>query len=246
MSESYVITKQIIAPLANNLSSSKTKAVLAELRKSTSRPVPSGIVMEILISKLPYPSLRQDGKLGIMPQAILNALQIYGIHQQGETHSVDGNLAGIDGNNKSINIQTLSHGYKIQSWIAGQSDQKHFNSYEELLSYLQVWNENKPDKVGQYSNLGDTMGLYRNTLTDKKAFDRRFNAMITSNSYDHLIDSLRSLVKIIKAKSSLLIDYGQLAQDLTTFQISKDGQQQIKLAWSQAYYANRGEKQNEK
>jgi CRISPR system Cascade subunit CasB len=246
MSESYVITKRIIESLSNNLSSSKTKAVLAELRNSTSRPVPSGIVMELIISKLPHDKLRRDGRLDAEPQAILNALQIYGIHQQGKINLVDGNPAGINGNNKHITIQTITHGYQIQSWIAGQFDQKHFNSYEELLSYLQNWNENKPDKAGQYSNLGNTMGLYRNTLTDKKSFDRRFNAMITSNSYEHLIDCLRGLVKILKAKSNFLIDYGQLAQDLTTFQISKDGQQKIKLAWSQAYYADRGEKQNEK
>lgn len=74
---------------------------------------------------------------------------------------------------------------------------------------------------------------------DSKAIDRRFNAMITSSDFRKLEHHLRQLIKLLKAKSEVKVDYAKLANDLYWYlRKQKDG---VKIEWARSYYKFREE-----
>lgn len=96
-------------------------------------------------------------------------------------------------------------------------------------------------------NLGASLSYLRRVGDDSKAVDRRFNAMINSTNFNELENHLRHMVKLLKSKTDVKINYPQLAQDLFWFQ--KRQQSNIRLKWSRSYYRsydNKGDENNEK
>ncbi len=94
-------------------------------------------------------------------------------------------------------------------------------------------------------NLGASLSRLR-VGDDTSAIDRRFNAMITTTSFDELANHLRHMIKLLKSKTDTQVNYPQLAQDLFWFQ--KGRQSSVRLKWSRSYYRyydNKGEKKNE-
>ncbi|MBG9981894.1 type I-E CRISPR-associated protein Cse2/CasB [Aerococcaceae bacterium DSM 111020] len=99
------------------------------------------------------------------------------------------------------------------------------------------------------TNLGHSLSEFRlkrrSEHGDSIAFDRRFNAMITSSTIDELFQHLRHLIKI--ARKDIKINYAKLAEDLYVFQFRPEA---IKLTWSRQYYrsytSQQGEEINEK
>jgi CRISPR system Cascade subunit CasB len=69
---------------------------------------------------------------------------------------------------------------------------------------------------------------------NEKGLDRRFNAMLTAQSFDELAYHLRQLIKLVKAAGVTAMDFPQLAEDL--FWIQRDDAQQVKLRWATGYY----------
>ena len=94
-------------------------------------------------------------------------------------------------------------------------------------------------------NLGDALKTARDKEDDTKALDRRFNAMITSSNFDELSHHLRQMIKLLKAKSDVKVDYARLADDLYWF--LKNQREGLKIKWSRSYYKfNKGENNNAK
>lgn len=69
---------------------------------------------------------------------------------------------------------------------------------------------------------------------DSKAVDRRFNALITAQTYDELVHYLRQMISLLKSKADTTIDYGRLAQDLYWFQ--RGYEEKLRLSWARDYY----------
>lgn len=96
-------------------------------------------------------------------------------------------------------------------------------------------------------NIGEALSTLRSA--DSESIDRRFNAMITSSNFKELKHHLRQLIKILKAKSDVKVDYAKLADDLYWYLMGQ--KDKIKLQWSRSYYKFRknekmeGEIQNE-
>lgn len=129
-------------------------------------------------------------------------------------------------------------------------------TYEEetIITTLQLYaihQQSKQDSVSgkQEKEVWDNIGSsfsYLRLGENSLPFDRRFNALITSQSFDELSNHLRQLIKILKSKQEdIKINYPKLAQDLYDFARGYD--ERVRLNWSRAYYSNnyKGE-ENEK
>lgn len=116
------------------------------------------------------------------------------------------------------------------------------NSEKSILTTLQLYSiyrqgdtkYNSPVEKNKYKNIGNSLKQLRNDENNSSA-DRRFNAMITSETYEELIYHLRHLVKLLKSKSSeAYIDFGKLSMDLYYF--LEGYSEDIKFNWSRDYY----------
>jgi CRISPR system Cascade subunit CasB len=99
------------------------------------------------------------------------------------------------------------------------------------------------NEMRQRLNMGASLRTLR-SAANEKALDRRFNAMLTAQSFDELAYHLRQLIKLAKAAGVRAIDFSRLAQDLFWFQ--RGGAQQMKLRWATAYYRRNQENEETK
>lgn len=122
-------------------------------------------------------------------------------------------------------------------------------SYEELaiLTTLQLYaihqqsnssSANSKESTGTWDNLGGALSWLRRE--DSSAVDRRFNALITSETVDELSVHLRQMIKLLKSKTeNVKINYPKLARDLYNFIRGYD--QGVRLNWTRGYYSMRKE-----
>lgn len=130
-------------------------------------------------------------------------------------------------------------------------------TYEEnsILTTLQLYaihqqsevdSVNNTEKKDGWDNVGESIGEIR-TEDNFLSLDRRFNAMITSQSFEELSTHLRQLIKILKGSKDIVkINYPKLSKDLYDFARGYD--ERVRLNWSRAYYSkniSKGE-ENEK
>ncbi len=116
-------------------------------------------------------------------------------------------------------------------------------TYEEdaILTSLQLYalhkqgtNESVMPEDGNITGLGASLGMMRRG-EETKAIDRRFNAMITAESFDELKIHLRHLIKLLKSKEETAkVDYPLLAENL--FWIENGYNENVKLRWARDYY----------
>lgn len=83
------------------------------------------------------------------------------------------------------------------------------------------------------TNMGDALKALRQG-NNKLAVDRRFNALITATTYDELLHHLRQMIRLLRAKTSVTVDYPQLAKDLYWF--SRGYEDSLRLNWARHYY----------
>lgn len=90
----------------------------------------------------------------------------------------------------------------------------------------------------RWKNMGYSLGNLRDG-EDSKSVDRRFNALITSSSFEEFSHHLRQMVGLLKSKkkSQVKVNYAKLADDLFYFLIGYE--ERIRLDWSRAYYSFR-------
>lgn len=105
------------------------------------------------------------------------------------------------------------------------------SSYESVLK-----TEGDYDKEQKYKdNIGDALATLRSE--ENESIDKRFNTMIVSTDYKRLTYHLRQMIKILKSKSDVKVDYAKLAEDLYWFM---NGQKdEVRLSWARSYYRER-------
>lgn len=70
---------------------------------------------------------------------------------------------------------------------------------------------------------------------EESRFRRRFNAAVTSDSYDELLSHVTALIRqIFSSKLAITIDFGRLAKDLQDFQYT-DGANRVRRRWARQY-----------
>lgn len=119
-------------------------------------------------------------------------------------------------------------------------------TYEEnaILTTLQLYaihqqsevdSVNNTEKKDGWDNVGESIAEIR-TEDNFLSLDRRFNAMITSQSFEELSNHLRQLIKILKGSKDIVkINYPKLSKDLYDFVRGYD--ERVRLNWSRAYYS---------
>lgn len=111
------------------------------------------------------------------------------------------------------------------------------SSYESVLK-----TEEDYDKKQKYKdNIGAALATLRNE--ENESIDKRFNTMIISTDYKRLTYHLRQMIKILKSKSDVKVDYAKLAEDLYWFMIGK--KEEVRLSWARSYYRERKNKKGE-
>lgn len=189
----YIVSSTILYQIASNLDTSSNKAILANLRNSISKPYSQSIdVFSVLYEYIPESFISSNKNLSFEEKAILTSLQIFAIHQQG--------------NSQSVLIDT------------DKDDSKH-------------------------KNMGFSLKALR--IDDNvKSTDRRFNTMITADTFEEFTFHLRQLVNLLKSRTEQKVNYAKLAQDLYFFQIPTT-RENVKLSWAKQYYRyTNKEKQN--
>lgn len=188
--------------------------------------------------------------------AILN--KINNTIETPKTKALLANIRNSINKNISDNIETMAYIFSnVPEEYLGNSDKL---SYEEeaIFTVVQLYaihQQGKPNSVlkldyeedERKQNIGEALSTLRSA--DSESIDRRFNAMITSSNFKELRHHLRQLIKILKAKSDVKVDYAKLADDLYWYLMGQ--KDKIKLQWSRSYYKFRknekmeGEIQNE-
>lgn len=107
------------------------------------------------------------------------------------------------------------------------------------------------DSDGQVGKTNDNIGRSLESLRhsdNSVAIDRRFNTMITAATFEELTHHLRHLVKLLRARSDVKVNYAQLAEDLYWYQ--RGAKDRTRLKWARSYYrfykTDKGEPNNEK
>lgn len=112
-----------------------------------------------------------------------------------------------------------------------------------ILTSLQLYalhQQGKSENVCSFEDIYYDVGKSLNTLKNidnAEAIDRRFNAMITSATFEELVEHLKHLIKLLKAKTNSQVNYAKLASDLFWFQIGS--KEKVKFSWAQSYYSNK-------
>lgn len=116
-------------------------------------------------------------------------------------------------------------------------------SFEEqsILTCLQLYAlhqqaNDKPvySEFDNYNNIGFSLKEMR-TEENSGALDRRFNAMLISETFTEVSNHLRHLIKLLRAKSpETKINYGNLSQDLYWF--LRGYKKEVRLNWARQYY----------
>lgn len=131
----------------------------------------------------------------------------------------------------------------------GEEESKEERAILAILQFYAMYQQGNEESVvyqkgeEKYDyNIGDSLRVLREGEATT-GIDRRFNRMITSGSWEELIQHLRHLIKLLKAKEKQRkIDFSKLASDLYWFQMGCE--EQIKLSWGRAFYRTI-EKENE-
>lgn len=191
----YGVTSKILYREIALLGSPQGRADLANLRNSMGKNLSQcPEIWPIIFENLPEEFLSRKKDLSDEERAIINSLQLFALHQQGQE--------------KPVNI----------------------------------------GKDEGYSNMGTSLRDLRQG-DGRLGADRRFNAMLTSSTYEEFIGHLRHLVKILKAKApQRKVNYGNLANDLYWFLRGK--KDDIIISWAREYYRenrkDKGEEDNDK
>lgn len=108
-------------------------------------------------------------------------------------------------------------------------------SVEDISTECPTTNANTLVQSSSY-NMGSCLRILRLDEKQRKAMDRRFSNLITSDNIDHFYYNLRQLTGILKSKTKdrhQHINYPRLARDLYLFNFNPE---KIRLSWAQEYY----------
>lgn len=91
-------------------------------------------------------------------------------------------------------------------------------------------------RMESYQNLGTSLSKLRMS-GESEALDRRFNAMILSDTAEEFQVHLRHILRLYKSVAKAgTVDFARLAADIYRYIHWEDGKAQIRLSWSREYY----------
>lgn len=110
------------------------------------------------------------------------------------------------------------------------------SNVESVLKFGNDDENESIEKKNKYkANIGDALATLRSD--ESESIDKRFNAMITATNFNKLSYHLRQMIKILKSKSDVKVDYAKLAEDLYWFMNGK--KEGVRLSWARSYYKYR-------
>ena len=176
----YGVTSNILNQIAHDLDSSATKATLANLRNSISKPYSQTIgVFSTFYKYLPDSFISEYGDLSYKEKAIITSLQIFAVHQQGNSQSV---LLEADDENKYKNI-----GYALKVLRTDENQKSTDRRFNAMIS------------AGTFEEL--TFHLRQLVSLLKSRSDQKVNyAKLSQDLYYFQIPSMRENIKLSWAK----------------------------------------------
>lgn len=136
----YKNTNTIIYKIASNLETSSSKAYLAQLRQSLSRDIYTAAgVFPLIFSNISEQYLGDGGKLTDGERAIITALQLYALHQQGKASIVnitDDSSEGKRGKNLGAVLNSLRIEKDSQAVDRRFNAMITANNFDELVTHL--------------------------------------------------------------------------------------------------------------
>lgn len=88
-------------------------------------------------------------------------------------------------------------------------------------------------------SLGTAVKMLINTdKTNVDAVTKRFNTLVSSETFSRLAWYLRGVIQVLKA-DGIKLDYGELASDLYKFQLNGN-KDKVKLSWGKDFYSYKG------
>lgn len=180
------------------------------------------------------------------------------IHQMGSTLNISSTKAALAKLRNSIG-KPLSQTIDIWPFVfeylpeefLGTNDSAS-NQEKAILTSLQlfaVYQQGSAENMSLnkannfHSNLGTSLSTIRGE--DSASVDRRFNALITSQTFEELVHHLRQMLSLLKAKSKkeVKVDFPKLSQDLYWYLTGQ--KEQVCLNWSREYYRRRNSEKKE-
>lgn len=165
-----------------------------------------------------------------------------------KTRAILANIRNSIEKNISNNIEALAFVFSnMPEEFVG--NRKELNNYEKsVLTSIQMYALHQQSKLesvlkldyndGEYrENLGDALSSLRGK--DSMSIDRRFNAMITSSNFKEFKIHLRHMIKLLKARSEVRVDYASLSDDI--YWLLNGQKENIKIKWARSYYKFRKE-----
>lgn len=118
------------------------------------------------------------------------------------------------------------------------------NAVHDAMTLYAIAQQGNTRAVHKHSEQGNRRGfgdavraLAWQSGAEEQRFRRRFNAAVTSESYEELVKHVVSLVRqIFRSGLNITLDFGSLATDLFVFQLP-DGPQTVRRRWARQYAA---------
>ena len=157
------------------------------------------------------------------------------------------------GNKKIANVLPIIIQYIPDEYIGQKAELS--DGEQAILNTMQLYaivNQGNIENLkvveprNPWENMGTSLSVLRNSngSSDKAALDKRFNIMITSETYDEFLYYLRQMIRIIKSKKQIYIDFPKLGEDLFAFLKGKEDD--VRISWSRQYYLVRDIVENRK
>lgn len=147
-----------------------------------------------------------------------------------------------------IIIQYIPDEYIGQKAELSDGEQAILNTMQlyAIVNQGNIENLKVAEPSNPWENMGTSLSVLRNSngSSDKAALDKRFNIMITSETYDEFLYHLRQMIRIIKSKKQIYIDFPKLGEDLFAFLKGKEDD--VRISWSRQYYLVRDIVENRK
>ncbi len=138
-------------------------------------------------------------------------------------------------------FENLPQEYLSQDGVETQEEKAIFTTLQLYALCMQGTSDSVKSDSKYKGTVGKSLGSGRN-INNSVALDRRFNTLITAGTFSEFAYHLRQMIKIVKSKERMVINFPRLAEDLFWFQ--RGNQKKICLRWAQEYYSQKQEDTN--
>lgn len=131
--------------------------------------------------------------------------------------------------------------YPVSKWASDEPTYEEHAVHDALCLYAIAQQGNsyaihkKSDRTNHRGFGNAVRFLAWQSGQEESRFRRRFNAAVTSDSYDELLAHVTALIRqIFSSKLSITMDFGELPEDFKAFQFP-DGASRVRRRWARQY-----------